>query len=210
MADYCIGDIHGCSKTLQALLNKLNISESDHIYFLGDYIDRGPRSKEVIKILMNFDNITLHLGNHEEMMLNSIYEDNGHDNQIWMMNGGWQTLESYGGEVDLKHLQFIRENCKLITELDNYYICHAGVYSTDPMNSDIDFYLWDRGCPPPTDGKKLIVGHTPMHIDGIYESLKTNKIVLDNGCVLKDYSGYGNLLALRLGDMKIIKQKNID
>ncbi|MEL6721291.1 MAG: metallophosphoesterase, partial [Bacteroidota bacterium] len=48
MAKYAISDIHGCSKSFQALLEKINFSPKDELYLLGDYIDRGPDSKGVI------------------------------------------------------------------------------------------------------------------------------------------------------------------
>ena len=51
--DYAISDIHGCYKTLQALIHKINtISTDNTFYFLGDYIDRGPNSKQVLDFLI--------------------------------------------------------------------------------------------------------------------------------------------------------------
>jgi serine/threonine protein phosphatase 1 len=52
-SQYVISDIHGCYFTLTKLLNKIGPSEEDEIYFLGDYIDRGPASKEVIDYLID-------------------------------------------------------------------------------------------------------------------------------------------------------------
>ena len=67
-----IGDIHGCLKSLQKLL-KLVEKEADTFIFLGDYIDRGSESKEVIEYILKFKKthrevITL-LGNHEIMTM---------------------------------------------------------------------------------------------------------------------------------------------
>jgi serine/threonine protein phosphatase 1 len=46
---YAIADIHGCCKTFHALIEKLQLKESDDLYLLGDYIDRGPDSKGVLE-----------------------------------------------------------------------------------------------------------------------------------------------------------------
>ena len=68
-----ISDIHGCSKTLNALLKKINLNEKDTLYFLGDYIDRGPDSSGVldtlIKLKKKYANIFPLAGNHEYQML---------------------------------------------------------------------------------------------------------------------------------------------
>ena len=55
---FAIGDIHGCAETLKKLLDELRIERSDEIYFLGDYIDRGPGSKEVIDLVLKLQEET--------------------------------------------------------------------------------------------------------------------------------------------------------
>ena len=53
---WIIPDIHGCSRTLKYLLeNQLKITKNDPVYFLGDYIDRGPDGKGVLDYLMNLE-----------------------------------------------------------------------------------------------------------------------------------------------------------
>ena len=79
-----IGDIHGCVKTLHKLLfHILNIQKEDDIYFLGDYIDRGPSIKDVIDLILmlkeqDFKIYTL-MGNHEKMLLDAYYLQNNWD-----------------------------------------------------------------------------------------------------------------------------------
>ena len=73
---WAIGDVHGYADTLLALLDSLNLSSRDRVVLLGDLVDRGPSSCEVIRIARENPQIFSVLGNHEEMMLNSFDVDN--------------------------------------------------------------------------------------------------------------------------------------
>ena len=95
---YAIGDIHGCAKTVKKLLlNELKIIKEDTIYFLGDYIDRGSGSKEVIDFIIGLKNENYHIntlrGNHEQLFMDS--DRSFSDFQNWIANGGVATLESF-------------------------------------------------------------------------------------------------------------------
>jgi serine/threonine protein phosphatase 1 len=95
---FFIGDIHGCSKTFRKLITGvIGIRKSDSIYCIGDYIDRGPGSREVIDFIISlrqsgFRVYTLR-GNHEQMLLDSGKGANAFS--LWLMNGGDTTLESF-------------------------------------------------------------------------------------------------------------------
>ncbi|MGB3587457.1 MAG: metallophosphoesterase, partial [Tunicatimonas sp.] len=52
MKQWVITDIHGCAKTFEALLQRINFRRSDSLYLLGDYVDRGPDSKGVLDLVM--------------------------------------------------------------------------------------------------------------------------------------------------------------
>ena len=71
MTTWAIGDIHGCWKTLQALLVSINWdSSSDELWLVGDLVNRGPSSLEVLRwALSNGDNLTAVLGNHDLHLL---------------------------------------------------------------------------------------------------------------------------------------------
>src|SRR5215203_6932277 len=95
---FAIGDIHGCAVTLEKLLfRELHINRDDEIYFLGDYIDRGLRSKEVVDLILQLqkDNYRVHTlrGNREQLFIDS-EKDLTHFNN-WLSNGGMQTHESF-------------------------------------------------------------------------------------------------------------------
>lgn len=99
---FVIGDVHGELKTLQELIN--NLPKDAEIIFVGDLIDRGPNSKEVIAYIRE-NNFKTVLGNHEDMMiafsdkvLKNLFEGKNYfvNSLNWLKNGGLKTLESYG------------------------------------------------------------------------------------------------------------------
>ena len=209
--NYCISDIHGCSKTLVALLATLPLTEADTVYFLGDYVDRGPDSKGVLDIVMAMPNAVCHKGNHEDMMLFALDNpDNSEAAHHWYINGGKAALASFGGTVPEEYVVFLR-GLKLITELPDFYLCHAGI-SRNAMNTPEEMLLWDRDCmvdTGATGGRRLVCGHTPTEMHEI-EELWRDKLVIDGGCVFKNHAEYGYLVALRLDDMKLFVQRNIE
>jgi serine/threonine protein phosphatase 1 len=173
---YAIGDIHGCNDPLVKLLSKLPIKENDTVVFLGDYIDRGPASKDVVDTLIHFRENhpkTVFLkGNHEEMMTNK------HENILWVQNGGRETIDAYGcwdkfcntrnflllKYLPLKHREFF-ENLELTYEEDDYFFVHAGVMpGLDLSENDEETLLWirDSFLLSSYQWPKIIVhGHTP-------------------------------------------------
>ena len=69
MSTYIISDIHGCYDQYQELLCKIDFSEEDELYILGDVLDRGPEPIKVLLDLMDRVNATLILGNHDATAL---------------------------------------------------------------------------------------------------------------------------------------------
>lgn len=65
-----IGDVHGCSRELKDLLDKLEVTDEDHLVFLGDLVNRGPDSRGVLDQVHRLKNATFLLGNHELRLLN--------------------------------------------------------------------------------------------------------------------------------------------
>src|SRR5687767_10464649 len=92
-----IGDIHGCSTALAALVQAIEPQPDDTIIPLGDYVDRGMDSKGVLDQLIALADrchLVPILGNHDQMMLNA---RNGKDDfRYWMNCGGIAALDSYG------------------------------------------------------------------------------------------------------------------
>ena len=215
-----IGDIHGCARTLEKLLyQKLKICKDDALYFVGDFIDRGPRSKEVIDMLLNLkdEGISINpvMGNHEFLLLSHY---NGDEFEHWRLNGAEKTLRSFGiqhiQEMVKKYINFFL-NLPFYIELDDVIICHAGM-NFDDANPFEDTYslLWTRNDyvdMEKTGGRKLICGHTPHLLEDIKLSLNYDKIQLDGGCV---YFGrrpdIGFLCAIELNTMELYIQHNCE
>ena len=94
---YAISDIHGCYDQLIRLLDLLpTLGPEDKLIFLGDYIDRGPKSYEVIQHLLQLPKeSTIFLkGNHEDLLIEYI-EGSYEAYECWMRNGGGETIKSY-------------------------------------------------------------------------------------------------------------------
>lgn len=163
-----IGDIHGCLDALLKLEKLVNFVPDDHIIFLGDYVDRGRYSKQVIDWILenkNKYNITTLLGNHEVMMENASMDLAEY--YFWTLNGGFPTLMSFDCELDEipeKYWDFFRD-CKLYHETDDFIFVHGGALADLPIKEqDIDSLCWIRfrELAAHHSGKPIICGHTPQ------------------------------------------------
>ena len=216
---FAIGDIHGCNKTLREMLfEKLQIQRTDHIYCIGDYIDRGPDSKGVIDTILQLkkDGFTIHTlrGNHEQMMMDSI---NGKQElKLWKQNGGDTTLTSFGvqsfSHLSEEYRQFFYDTGFYLTH-GHYIFAHAGLnFSRKSLFEDKEAMLWERGFEsyqPSLETHILIHGHTPKPLAYILNQ-DGNCINIDGGCVYKNRMGLGNLVAVSLPDRKFLAIPNCD
>ncbi len=203
MARYAISDIHGCIKTFNSLLDKIALTKNDTLFLLGDYIDRGNNSKDVIDKILNlktegFD-VQCLLGNHEWLLLNAAYERGYKDN--WLSrNGGIATLESYGiiaedylNYIPESHLHFFK-SLQYFIELDDYYLVHAGFnFKDEDPFGDYHSMIWIRDWYKHIKisllgDKKIVHGHTPRSIVSLREDVASGKKVefdIDCGCEYK-------------------------
>lgn len=184
---WAVGDVHGHANTLLALLDSLNLSSRDRVVLLGDLVDRGPRSCEVIRIARENPQIFSVLGNHEEMMLNSFDVDNIEtmtaQQTNWFYVGGRATNQSYideftnsQGDIDDFDLRMrVGKDLAWLDSLphhivlDDFRLVHAG-YS--PWDGDLDLQstdtlMWIRGefhnSITPVDEKRTVVfGHSTV------------------------------------------------
>lgn len=91
---YIVGDVHGCYLTLLALVEKL--PKDEQIFFTGDLVDRGPRSKEVVQWMIdNSTKCRSSIGNHEQMLLSCYGSPRMSNMSTWSWNGGEDTMDSY-------------------------------------------------------------------------------------------------------------------
>ncbi|MCD6570969.1 MAG: metallophosphoesterase [Deltaproteobacteria bacterium] len=206
---FAIGDIHGCLDKLEDLLAKINATSDDTLIFLGDYIDRGDASKDVVDLLIEVASeircIFLR-GNHEDMFLEFI--EYGTNRLMYFSNGGDMTVESYTrGEPHQSVVDALPEahkdffyGLRWYYEDDNYIYVHAGIRPGIPLNlqvySDL-IWIRDDFIFSPTDlDKKVIFGHTPFTVPLI----KPDKIGIDTGAVYG-----GALTAVRLPELEFIQ-----
>lgn len=224
MRRFAISDIHGCSKTFDALLDKLALTTDDELYLLGDYVDRGPDSKGVIDLIWHLQqegfSVTCLKGNHEEMMLNSRLSAQYFPH--WYHQGGRETMESFGCEqlaqIDERYWDFLNQ-LAYYHEVDQYLLVHAGFNFRVPNPfEDLESMLWIRNWYPQINEEWLahriiIHGHTPTPISGIrelYQALRDEKVlVIDNGCVYS-HPGMGALCAFEMYEQQLYFQKRID
>ena len=200
---YCISDIHGCYDEFCYLLTKLNLKKYDTLILMGDYVDRGPKSKQVIDKIIELQsvcNVIALKGNHEDMMYEALVNNSDRDVKMWMTNGGYQTLLSYGDietvladirelpEILKKHLNFIK-TLELYYETDTHIFVHASPGLNTPIDEQPEEHLiWRR--PQSGDeefgynhssGKTIVSGHTAQST-GVPRFLSDKNILIDTGC----------------------------
>ena len=144
-----IGDIHGCSAALDALLEAIRPRPDDTIVTLGDYINRGPDSRGVIERLIKLKDrcrLVPLLGNHEEMLFEALADNFPLD--YFLGVGGDATLDSYGPGRVLSlipdtHLRFL-ESCLDFHETESHIFVHASYESDLPMGEQTSAILrWE-------------------------------------------------------------------
>lgn len=164
-----IGDVHGCSDALRALLDAVELGEGDRVVALGDYIDRGPDSAGVVEQLLELeaaDRLVPLLGNHEEMLLSAV--SGAAPVAFWLRYGGLDTLRSYGAAtldaLPAEHLAFF-ERCLPYHEEAEVFFTHANYVADEPLERQpAEALRWqnlDQHLPGPHEsGKRAIVGHS--------------------------------------------------
>jgi len=216
---FAIGDIHGCKKTFEKLLDeKIQIQKEDAVYCIGDYIDRGEDSKGVIDLIIQLRNEGYNIyalrGNHEQMMLDAI--GNKKALRLWLDNGGKQTLESFRmkslDNLPDQYFSFLNAT-EFYLQKDNYIFAHAGLnFNNEDIFEDKEAMLWERNFypqQPVLKNRLLIHGHTPIPLAFILQQ-KGNCINIDGGCVYRNRPNFGNLVAINLSEKKFLIEENCE
>ncbi|MBW8754984.1 MAG: serine/threonine protein phosphatase [Sphingomonadales bacterium] len=223
---YAIGDIHGCYDQLRRLLSQIASDAKVHangrtttLIFCGDYVDRGPASREVLDALcwlkrhQPFD-LQFLKGNHEQVMLN--YMSAPARTTAWLRFGGSETLQSYGvtppapddgpeahlaarddllERLPVAHLRFLQD-LELMIGVGDYAFVHAGVrHGVALAKQEEDDLLWIREefleTEAPHD-RIIVHGHT---WESDQPQIGPYRIGIDTGAYAT-----GVLTALRLED----------
>jgi serine/threonine protein phosphatase 1 len=165
-----IGDVHGCCHALDTVLDEIVPSADDRIVFVGDLVDQGKESKEVLQRILKLRDecqVVLIRGNHEEMMFAALESEAAL--RYWERCGGVATLNSYrfGGnlsDIPAEHWALL-ETCRPYYETDEFIFTHANYLADVSMEEQPEYTLrWalfdaekER---PHFSGKTVIVGHT--------------------------------------------------
>ncbi len=194
-----IGDVHGCVHALDVVLDAIEPAADDRLVFLGDLIDQGKESREVLERIIRLKRecqVVLIRGNHEEMMYAAWASEGAL--RYWENCGGVTTLNSYrfGGtlaDVSAEHWALL-DTCVPYFETDDFIFTHANYLADLAMDEQPEYTLrWALFDPPKEQphfsGKTVVVGHTEQK----------NSEVLDLGfaiCIDTACWKYGWLTAL--------------
>lgn len=226
---YAIGDVHGCLRQLLAVEAEIERrdpsgNERNLIVMMGDYIDRGPKSRDVIEHLIGpapagFQRVCL-AGNHEQAMLDFLDGIGG--GMPWLEFGGRETLASYGIDVSRlprpgskafaylveshvpdEHLKFLRALPSML-HMPGWVFVHAGIRpGTALTDQDEEDLLWIRRAFLDAGDlgidARVVHGHTPAPEPEVL----AQRIGIDTGAFMT-----GRLTAVRLtrgGDISILQ-----
>ena len=206
---WVIGDVHGFSVTFENLVDLLELSEKDRVVVLGDLIDRGPDSYNVVKAVQADSRIYSTKGNHEKMMVEGfIPKGISHklEANLWLRNGGIETAASYirafmnhSGEEDSVALEREIINDKIWMNslpshivLDKWRLVHAGYDPrTELREQGEPEHLWIRtpfhNSTTAIDEQRCVVfGHTPTMLlfgdsDDSYGNIWYSDVRLEDG-----------------------------
>ena len=222
---YIIGDVHGCFNTLLELIKQFPNKEKSQICFVGDVIDRGLFSCDVVELIMQND-YKMVMGNHERRLLSNKFEFLNNkvpfDRSWFFGNGGEATYRSYLGqsvEFKQRHVDFL-ESRPVYLEFKDYktqngehlVVSHSAVGNMWELRNDKyaseEFkrhLLSGRGDEMQVEGMFNVYGHTPVKEVKFYK----NSADIDTGCVFNEV-GYDKLSALEFPSMKIYTQRNVE
>lgn len=222
-------DLHGYSiEKVKKKLIEISFAETDHLYILGDCIDRGTDGLDIIRWVMSQSNVTLLLGNHEAMLLDNRFLFDGdsipavsdlkgeqrNSYCVWTSNGGYATIDSMQrfSNSQIKHIFRFLEKAPLYKEIEvngkQFILTHSGLgsFALDKPLSEYtrDDLVWTR----PTlntryyeDGRNVIFGHSPTVLFG--SEFRGKPIFTDTWINIDVGAGIGlQPLILRLDDMK--------
>jgi len=217
MSLIAIGDIHGCARSLDLLVERLGPTVDDHLVFVGDYTDRGPDSKGVIDRLIAMEQASAAetgprcsflRGNHDQMMLDYIEQG---DTSLWYMNGGIETLESYeNGEqtIPTAHYEFLNRT-RLYLDTWDFCFVHAGLKPYYPVDYNLrhetaETFLWTREHLAVLERdweKPVVCGHTPQP----FPVNEPDLICVDTGCCYAEHPEFGKLTAVILPEREFVQ-----
>ena len=144
MSTYVIGDMHGAHKALEQCLDRCDFDPAEDVLItLGDICDGWPFVKECVEMLEVVPNLVGVLGNHDQWAIE--WAKTGEMQDIWVTQGGENTLKSFGYDPNSFPLDFFKQFVGIM-ESEGQVFVHGGL---DPNQRDLskqslDVCLWDR------------------------------------------------------------------
>jgi serine/threonine protein phosphatase 1 len=202
---YAIGDVHGCLDRLEAIHALITEdlaarpTPEPMIVHLGDYVDRGPNSAGVVAKLAagsplpDVPTVNL-MGNHEQMMLAAVATGETDATELWLANGGSDSLLSWGvprsaqpkewpSYLPKPHLIFMRD-LAVCHAAGGYFFVHAGIRPGIPLERQTRHdFMWIREpflSFRDSFGPVVVHGHTPRQ----EPTIRPNRIGIDTGAVM--------------------------
>lgn len=188
--NYVISDLHGRYDKYKALLKKINFSESDSLYFLGDALDRGPEGFKILLDMANRPNVYAIKGNHEAMAIEALQvlmrirkgdtlkltRKEAEAVEMWIQNGGEPSFKDFlslSGEDRQKVWNYMK-SLPLYREIEvegrQFLLLHGGLKGYSP-DRDLEYYTQDdivwhrpRASSAYYPDRCVIVGHTPVQL----------------------------------------------
>ena len=208
-----ISDIHGCFKTFKKLLKKIKLQKQDQLFLLGDFVNKGPASNKVLDLILKLQRkkFTIYLirGNHEQIVLNTIFKSVGQRKRMLKNVNALNLLD--GKQIKNTYIKLLESSFHFI-ELDCAYLVHAGFNSKKNTFSDkkamisakkfdYDAHLFQN--------KQVFIGHSPTPFSKIKSNVKNrSKIVcIDNGCVNEGEPDEGRLACINIDTSEIHRKK---
>ncbi len=212
---YVLSDIHGNKEAFDTMLSLIDLKPEDHLYILGDVIDRGAHGIELLQQIRAMQNCTLLMGNHEYMMINALRNpENLEYKYLWRNNrciftyDGFLSLSEEEQEDLLCYLEGLPVQTEVIVNHRRYILVHAApqeLFDTENMKCyDLkEFMVWHRLTKDSRMPARMnvIFGHTPtwkfhraMHI---FHGKKM--LAIDCGCGFPKRGG--QLGCIRMEDM---------
>ena len=217
-------DLHGCLRTFRHLVeDELRLRPADHLYLLGDYVNKGPDSRGVLDYLMQLQGAGYQLhclrGNHEHELLATIH---GADN----FNNMWKseaeralTLASFGvarpADIAARYVAWLSA-LPLQLELTDFVLVHAGFdFALPPteMRADAHSMLYIRDLvfdPSRLGGKRLLHGHVPTPVADVRAAVaaRAGAVGLDTGGVYRHNPELRHLAALNMDSWELHLAEN--
>ena len=191
MSTFAIGDIHGQTGALRALLAAVPLTENDCLVFLGDYVDKGPDVSGTLDLLCSLSKGTNRVflrGNHDQMLIDAHLDPSKFG--VWECLAGESPLSSYGAgnseelleKIPGHHWRFLEDTCVNYHESGEFIYVHAGIRpDRDPAEEEVERLQWMAlsMALPHQSGKTIVCGHTRNELGNIVDLGHT--ICIDTG-----------------------------